>query len=862
MVFYAHEMGHTLFGLPDLYDTDYSSNGLGNWSLMAGGSWNGPNNLNGLPDGSSPAFPDAWSHSQMGYLTPIIVSTNISNQTINSVENTPEIYLLWNNLCGSEYFLIENRQQINYDVYLPGNGLCIYHIDNSVINNNYEWYPGNTSSGHYHIALEQADGLWNLERKQGRGDEGDPYPGSSNNLNFNNYSIPDSKNYNLNETGIEVDNISSSSLTMTADLKIESQISLPQFSEQLLISLKSGNSVIWGDYDNDSDLDILLTTSDFSKIYRNNGDNTFTEQNSISLIGAGSAAWGDYDNDGDLDILLTNGSVSKIYRNDGDNTFTDQTSISLVGASSAAWGDYDNDGDLDIILGQRIYRNNGDNTFTEQTSISLTDVSEGSAAWGDYDNDGDLDILLTGGSVSKIYRNNGDNTFTDQESISLVSSVDGTAVWGDYDNDGDLDILLTGYAYGRGRVSIVYQNNGNNTFTEQTSISLIGVNESSAVWGDYDNDGDLDILLTGYHSGDAGLSKVYKNNGNNTFTLQTSIYLVGIENGSVAWGDYDNDGDLDIILTGNSNGQSITKIYRNNNMAKNLSPSVPSNLHASVNGNDVTFSWDKSTDNETTQNGLTYNVLIGTSPGSCDILSPLADLHTGKRRIVSMGNAGHRNFKTIKGLSDSKYYWSVQAIDNCFAGSNFASEQSFTIQSPGTIIITYPKGGEKFAPGNNPIITYSSVGNSGYVNLDYSTDGGITWNTIATHQLDDGDYRGWIVPNTPSANCKIKISDVDGDPTTISNVFTISSNEFTEQTSISLPGDYPATWGDYDNDGDLDILLSGSIYRNNGNNIFTEQDISLEGGSGAWGDYDNDGDLDIVLTQPLQYHTSSLNLYP
>ena len=77
--------------------------------------------------------------------------------------------------------------------------------------------------------------------------------------------------------------------------------------------------------------------------------------------------------------------------------------------------------------------------------------------------------------------------------------------------------------------------------------------------------------------------------------------------------------------------------------------------------------------------------------------------------------------------------------------------------------------------GSNPIITYSSLGNSGYVNLDYSTDGGATWDTIAANQLDDGDYRGWIVPNTPSANCKIRITDVDGNPSAISDgLFTIT----------------------------------------------------------------------------------------
>ena len=793
---FAHEMGHAAFGLPDLYDTDNSSEGLGNWSLMAGGSWNGSSGL-----GSSPAFPDAWSHIQMGYITPTIVSSNITGQIINNIENTSEAYFLQNSLCGTEYFLVENRQKTSYDTYLPGNGLCIYHIDNSVNNNNNEWYPGHTSSGHYHAALEQADGLWNLEHNSGRGDAGDTYPGSTNNISFNNSSIPDSKNYGFNETDIAVSNIlSSTNYTMKADFYIQENTSerititypvggevfaigsnplitytstgtsgrinldysidggvtwsvistnqpdigsyngwtIPntpstsckikisdvdgypsviskglfiigstQFSEQRSITVTGVNysSVAWGDYDNDGYLDILLSgVSDngiVSKIYHNNGNNTFTEQTTIPLTGLanGSAAWGDYDNDGDLDILLTGtpdyGStiIANIYRNNGNNTFTEQTSIVLPGVefSSVEWGDYDNDGDLDFLLTglslsvphpvgggaavSRIYHNNGNNTFTEQTAISLTNVDYGSVAWGDYDNDGYLDIILTGasdnGRVSKIYHNNGNNTFTEQTTIPLTGVAFGSAKWGDYDNDGYLDILLTG-SHGSGpEISKIYRNNGNNTFTDQTNILLTGVWGGSAAWGDYDNDGYLDIFLTGL----PGLvSKLYRNGGNNTFEDQTSIYFTPVGN-SVAWGDYNNDGNLDLLLAGFDGNNRFSKIYKNNNLIPNTPPTVPTNLKAAVNGNNVTFSWDKSTDNETLQNGLTYNLVVGTSPGACDILSPMSDINTGKRKIVSMGNAGHCNSKTIKGLPDRKYYWSVQAIDNCFEGSQFAPEQ-------------------------------------------------------------------------------------------------------------------------------------------------------------------------------------------
>jgi predicted nucleotidyltransferase len=435
------------------------------------------------------------------------------------------------------------------------------------------------------------------------------------------------------------------------------------FTEQAGISLPgvSSSSVAWGDYDNDGDLDIILTgfnggSSYNTKIYKNNGNNTFTEQTGISLTGIrdGSVAWGDFDNDGYLDILLTGvaGSkdISKIYKNNGNNTFTEQTGISLTGVDygSVAWGDYDNDGDLDILLtgrsssglASKIYKNNGNNSFTEQSGISLPGIVYSSVAWGDYDNDGDLDILLTGDAgsnkyISKIYKNNGDNTFTEQTGISLTGVSNSSVAWGDYDNDGDIDILLTGWTVSSNQISKIYKNNGNNTFTEQTGISLTGVGYGSVAWGDYDNDGDLDILLTGY-SNSGPISNIYKNNGNNTFTEQTSISLTDVNYNSVAWGDYDKDGDLDILLTGSTGYASISKIYKNESSPVNTPPSVPVKLTQTVNGKSTTFTWDKATDKETPWNGFSYNLVIQSIDGKI-IKIPLSDISNGIRKVNNSG---------------------------------------------------------------------------------------------------------------------------------------------------------------------------------------------------------------------------------
>ena len=562
----------------------------------------------------------------------------------------------------------------------------------------------------------------------------------------------------------------------------------------------------WGDFDNDGDLDLLITgytvleSMAIAKIYQNVGNDTFTYYTSLISTGLfyGASAWGDYDNDGDLDILLTGNTgytlVSKIFRNES-GSFIEQTSISLIGVerSSVAWGDYDNDGDLDILLSgntgysavSKIYRNEGNNIFLEQTSINIIGTSKSSVDWGDYDNDGDLDFILmgegpgAGGEFTRIYRNEGNNSFSAQTSIPLMDVGDGSLDWGDYDNDGDLDILITGSSIS-GRVSKIYRNEENNVFTLQSSIFLTGVSNSmskNVAWGDYDNDGDLDILLTGL--ADYGrVSKIYRNNGNNTFSEMTSIDLLDVYDSSVAWGDYDNDGDLDIILTGSSlSNLRNTVVYKNNSTVANTTPTVPSNLDFVEDSTGITLRWDKSSDNETPEAGLKYNIVIGTTPGGVDIFSPMSDRNTGFRRVVDMGNCNHNNNWKIKGLAEGTYYWSVQAIDNNFAGSNFSPENTFSIGQQ--IVVLSPNGGEVWLAGSVQNITWNST-DVVDVKIEYSTNNGTNWITIVDSMPSTGIYV-WTVPTTLTTEGKVKISDI-----TNPSIFDVSNNTFTIKSSKEI----------------------------------------------------------------------------
>ncbi|MCB2199824.1 M6 family metalloprotease domain-containing protein [bacterium] len=209
---FAHEMGHMIFGLPDLYDTDYSSNGVGDWSLMAGGSWNGNT-------GNSPAHPDAWCRVQMGFLEATEITEN-GPFSFPQVATNEAVYRVQSAVMNpNEYFLVENRQRTSYDAALPSDGLLIWHIDENVnTGNSMEWYPGFENQGHYLVAIEQADGNWSLEHDSGSGDGGDPFPGSTNATAFDGQSIPSSNSYNGDPTFVGIVNISPSAETMSANV--------------------------------------------------------------------------------------------------------------------------------------------------------------------------------------------------------------------------------------------------------------------------------------------------------------------------------------------------------------------------------------------------------------------------------------------------------------------------------------------------------------------------------------------------------------------------------------------------------------------------------------------------------------------
>lgn len=195
---FAHEFGH-IFGLPDLYDTDNTSEGIGNWCLMAGGAYGG----NGQ-SAQSPSHMSAWCKQALGWVVPKVIDSLQMNFSISPSETSPDVLKVWKHGAenSKEYFLIENRQLVSFDQYLPQDGVLIYHVDDNI--------GSNTNENHYKVDVEQADGRRDLNRKNNRGDAGDPFPGSTSNIHWTSNTNPNSNSYTAGPTYIIVKNITKS----------------------------------------------------------------------------------------------------------------------------------------------------------------------------------------------------------------------------------------------------------------------------------------------------------------------------------------------------------------------------------------------------------------------------------------------------------------------------------------------------------------------------------------------------------------------------------------------------------------------------------------------------------------------------
>jgi PKD repeat protein len=345
----------------------------------------------------------------------------------------------------------------------------------------------------------------------------------------------------------------------------------------------------WGDIDNDGDEDLIVTNgmqnAQNNILFLNEGpDSSYTfsriDEGHVVNDGAGSRApsWGDYDNDGDLDLIVTNQRKfwnSFLYQNNGDGTFAEINNTPVIKdpcySDPGGWIDYDHDGYLDIFVGNpdpgwalnNLYHNEGAGIFTKNRTSAIVNGNTQGFAWGDYDNDGDEDLFTIEANGDRLLFDNDGNGNFSQISGSVITEGLGGAHgnWVDYDNDGDYDL----YDPWKG----LFMNLGADSSYSFRKILSDDIPQYDnpyliSTWVDMDNDGDVDCYIS--RLGSNRLANVlFTNNGDGTFTEITEGEIVTETSYSTgcAWADYDNDGDMDLYVCNTFNDNNL--LYRNEN---------------------------------------------------------------------------------------------------------------------------------------------------------------------------------------------------------------------------------------------------------------------------------------------------------
>jgi len=463
----THELGHFL-GLPDFYDTDGTSSGIGSWGLMA-------NSWGFLGDQLNPPHMSAWSKIELGWVTPQTLTSN-GTYTANQVEFNQEIFRIDEGFPANEYLLIENRQPVGIESSMPQGGLAIWHIDETKSNNRDEGYPGhaNWPYNHYKIALLQADGLYELEKKIGRGNGGDVYHAGGVDA-IDGTTLPSTDSYQFGNTApsnVSITNISTSSSSMTFDY-MNGTVALCN-GQAVTVDLGEGQQPTNGP-------DVILGTPGDDVINGMAGDDAICGGDGNDFINGGGGADSILGEGGD-DLLLGTGGNDYINGGDGNDYIYGGTGDDYLNGES---GDdfLSGQGGNDYLIGDTGVDDlrGGPGNDTLDTGSGAT-VGTGKYAAG-------------GGGSDQIFGSSDDDDLRGSAGIDYIVGGGGNDIikagnGADYIVGGPGDDIL----YGEGARDEVFGSDGNDT--------LFGGVGKDNLYGDAGNDtlsgqGDEDNLVGG-----------------------------------------------------------------------------------------------------------------------------------------------------------------------------------------------------------------------------------------------------------------------------------------------------------------------------------------------------------------------------
>jgi len=669
-------------------------------------------------------------------------------------------------------------------------------------------------------------------------------------------------------------------------------------------------SVAWGDVDGDGDLDLFAGNRGRNRLYLNQGGRLETAPEAVfsdpNEEATASVAWGDVDGDGDLDLYIGNHGRNRLYVNQGgllaeanEEIFTDRHGD---WTNSVTWGDVDGDGDLDLFAGNdgsnRLYLNASSQLIEADPEI-FTDTHQlgtQSVVWGDVDSDGDLDLFVGNGksyadglfvgngegASDQLFINQGGRLIEGKADVFVDSYQDNTtsAAWGDADSDGDIDLIIGYY----GIVSLgdpcrpgiigepieihcerkleykvkfrLYVNlDGRLTTTDTASFTdTYQVDSTNSVaWGDVDGDGDLDLF-----AGSEGANRLFFNYGGTFAAAPDAIFKnpYGDNTNSVAWGDVDGDGDLD-LFAGNPDS---------NRLYLNVSPRL-------IEADPEVF-----TD---THQYETQSVAWGDVDNDGDL-----DLFVGNGAFYGEGssnqlyiNLGDRLIEASTDVFADIYSDSTDAV--AWGDADSDGDIDLFVGNMWFNRLYLNQGGrltEASSKKLNPQDDYGALSVAwGDVDDDDDLDlvtGSEIWNRLYLNQngqlTKDDDQDIFSKVELMASTNVVAWGDVDNDgdldlfagESDRARLFLNQNGRLTE-ASIDMftdPSyDYLSSvaWGDVDDDGDIDLIVgergSNRLYLNTGSrltvaepNIFTDLDEDITT-SVAWGDIDGDGDVDLFV---------------